>query len=156
MGCKSRFLIDLRANASRLSRGKTGFHPSGRSPRACFSGSCSSAAKMPSCGRIEANAPAHLATVPSSRGVSALAYTMVAERDNQKVTKERTSALILLANARVWASEGWQVVITDADGKQLDPAGFENWLTPVESSPLQPENSSAPEAQDASAQGQDV
>jgi hypothetical protein len=81
---------------------------------------------------------------------------MVAERDDHKVTKERTSALILLANARVWASEGWQVVITDADGKQLDPASFENWLTPVESSPLQPETSSALEAQDASAQGQDV
>src|SRR5882672_2881314 len=30
----------LRANASRLSRGKTGTHPSGRGPRACFSGSC--------------------------------------------------------------------------------------------------------------------
>ena len=85
-----------------------------------------------------------------------MAYTMVAERDDHKVTKERTSALILLANARVWASEGWQVVITDADGKQLDPAGFENWLTPVESSPLQPENSSSPKAQDASAQGHDV
>jgi len=81
---------------------------------------------------------------------------MVAERDDHKVTKERTSALILLANARVWASEGWQVVITDTDGKQLDPAGFENWLTPVESSPLQPETSSALEAQGASAQGQDV
>jgi hypothetical protein len=79
-----------------------------------------------------------------------LAYTMVAERDDHKVTKERTSALILLANARVWASEGWQVVITDADGKQLDPAGFENWLNPVESSPLQPENSSSPEEQDLS------
>src|SRR5260370_7364933 len=32
---------DLRANAPRLSRGKTGTHPSGRSSRACFSGSCS-------------------------------------------------------------------------------------------------------------------
>jgi hypothetical protein len=63
---------------------------------------------------------------------------MVAERDNQRVTKQRTSALILLANARVWASEGWQVVITDADGKALDSAGFENWLGPVEASPLQP------------------
>jgi hypothetical protein len=71
-------------------------------------------------------------------GDSALAYTMVAERDNQRVTKERTSALILLANARVWASEGWQVSITDADGKALDSAGFENWLGPIEASPLQP------------------
>ena len=77
-----------------------------------------------------------------------MAYTMVAERDNQKVTKERTSALILLANARVWASEGWQVVITDADGKQLDPAGFEQWLAPVDASPLQPVNAASPEAED--------
>jgi hypothetical protein len=90
-----------------------------------------------------------------------LAYTMVAERDNQKVTKERTSALILLANARVWASEGWQVVITDADGKQLDPAGFEQWLAPVEASPLQPVNASLeaqdlPEEQNLSAQEQNL
>lgn len=77
-----------------------------------------------------------------------MAYTMVAERDNQKVTKERTSALILLANARVWASEGWQVVITDADGKQLDPGGFEQWLAPVDASPLQPVNAASLEAQD--------
>jgi hypothetical protein len=62
---------------------------------------------------------------------------MVAERDNQRVTKERTSALILLANARVWTSEGWQVSITDSDGKALDPAGFEEWLGPLEASPLQ-------------------
>src|ERR1700716_556771 len=38
------FEHDLRANALRLSRGKTGSHPSGRGPRACFSGSCSSGA----------------------------------------------------------------------------------------------------------------
>jgi hypothetical protein len=35
------FEHDLRANASRLSRRKTGTHPSGRGPGACFSGSCS-------------------------------------------------------------------------------------------------------------------
>src|SRR5258708_24019901 len=35
------FEHDLRANAPRLSRGKTGTHLSGRSSRACFSGSCS-------------------------------------------------------------------------------------------------------------------
>ena len=79
-----------------------------------------------------------------------MAYTMVAERDNQKVTKERTSALILLANARVWASEGWQVVITDADGKELDPAGFDKWLAPADASPLQPANSSSLQEQDLS------
>ena len=45
-----------------------------------------------------------------------MAYKMVAERDDQKVIKERASALIVLANARVWESEGWQVMITDAEG----------------------------------------
>jgi len=86
--------------------------------------------------------------VPSSGEWVRWRTRMVAERDNQKVTKERTSALILLANARVWASEGWQVVITDADGKQLDPAGFEQWLAPVDASPLQPVNAASPEAED--------
>jgi hypothetical protein len=33
----------------------------------------------------------------------------------------------------VWASEGWQVTITDADGKEFDPAGFEGVL--AETSP---------------------
>lgn len=67
---------------------------------------------------------------------------MVAERDNQTVRTERSSALILLANARVWASEGWQVSITDADGNEFDPTGVEKWLTPEMSSPLQPVNAS--------------
>jgi hypothetical protein len=79
------------------------------------------------------------------QGVRALAYTMVAERDNQTVKKERSSALILLANARVWASEGWQVSITDADGKEFDPTLIENWLSPETSSPLQPLASSLPQ-----------
>jgi hypothetical protein len=55
---------------------------------------------------------------------------MVAERDDQKVIKERASGLIVLANARVWESEGWQVMITDAEGKEFDPAGFEKLLGP--------------------------
>jgi hypothetical protein len=59
-----------------------------------------------------------------------VAYTMVAERDNQKVRKERASALIALANARVWESEGWQVMITDPEGKEFDPAGLEKLLGP--------------------------
>ena len=62
--------------------------------------------------------------------LSAVAYTMVAERDNQKVRKERASALIALANARVWESEGWQVMITDPEGKEFDPAGLEKLLGP--------------------------
>ena len=62
-----------------------------------------------------------------------MAYKMVAARENQTIRNERTSALITLANARVWASEGWQVTITDAYGKEFDPAGFEGVL--AETSP---------------------
>jgi hypothetical protein len=96
----------------------------------------------------------HLRTMSPAglRGDGVLAYTMVAERNNQKVTKARTSALILLANARVWASEGWQVSITDGDGKALDSASFENWLGPIEASPLQPVNAAPLEAD----QGRDL
>jgi len=76
-----------------------------------------------------------------------VAYKMVAARENQTIRNERTSALITLANARVWASEGWQVTITDADGKEFDPAGFENVVAEVNPSllramqvPLPPEH----------------
>lgn len=57
-----------------------------------------------------------------------LTYRMVAERDGSTVRVERESPLIMVAKARVWASEGWQVVITDADGKSYDAAEFEGLL----------------------------
>ena len=63
----------------------------------------------------------------ASRG-TALAYKMIAERDNETVKIERKSSLIIVAKARVWASEGWQVVITDADGKSYAPAEFDQLL----------------------------
>lgn len=46
-----------------------------------------------------------------------MAYRMIAERDNEKYSFARESRLLIVAKARVWASEGWQVVITDKDGK---------------------------------------
>jgi septal ring-binding cell division protein DamX len=55
---------------------------------------------------------------------------MVAERDNQTFRKQRTSALIVLANARVWESEGWQVMITDPEGQAFAPAQFAESLGP--------------------------
>ena len=68
-----------------------------------------------------------------------MAYTMVAERENQTFTKQRASALIVLANARVWESEGWRVMITDDDGKEFNPAAFEELLGPGYSwSPQEP------------------
>jgi hypothetical protein len=64
---------------------------------------------------------------------------MVAERENQTIKKQRASALIMLANARVWESEGWRVMITDTDGKEFNPAAFAEFLGPGFSwSPQQP------------------
>lgn len=59
-----------------------------------------------------------------------LAYSMIAERDNETVKVERTSSLIIVAKARVWASEGWQVVITDANGKAFTPDEFDSLSGP--------------------------
>ena len=53
---------------------------------------------------------------------------MVAERDNAKYSFARESRLIIVAKARVWASEGWRVVITDKDGKAYMPAEFDQLL----------------------------
>jgi hypothetical protein len=58
-----------------------------------------------------------------------MAYTMVAERDSQKIRKQRESALIVLANAKVMEAEGWQVVITDEEGNSQPLAAFEASLT---------------------------
>ncbi len=58
-----------------------------------------------------------------------MAYTMTAERDSLKIRKQRESALIVLANAKVMENEGWQVVITDEDGKSLPLAEFEAGLS---------------------------
>ena len=57
-----------------------------------------------------------------------MAYRMVAERDGSTVSVERESLLIMVAKARIWASEGWQVVTTDADGKSYEAAEFESLL----------------------------
>jgi hypothetical protein len=57
-----------------------------------------------------------------------LSYQIVAVRENEKVSCERTSVLIAIAKARVWTSEGWQVVITDEEGRKLDPAEFKKLL----------------------------
>jgi hypothetical protein len=53
---------------------------------------------------------------------------MIAERENEKIKIERTSLLVIVAKARVWASEGWQVVITDGEGKSYAPAEFDRLL----------------------------
>jgi hypothetical protein len=53
---------------------------------------------------------------------------MVAEREGETVRSERISSLIAVAKARVWASEGWQVTITNADGKVFGQSEFDELL----------------------------
>jgi hypothetical protein len=61
-------------------------------------------------------------------GKRTLAYSMIAERENEKVRVERQSRLLIVAKARIWASEGWKVVVTDGEGKSYEPAEFEKLL----------------------------
>jgi len=61
-------------------------------------------------------------------GMKKLSYRMIAERDSEKVKVERQSSLIIVAKARVFASAGWQVVITDEEGKSYAPAEFDRLL----------------------------
>jgi len=61
---------------------------------------------------------------------------MIAARDNQTITRERSSAYIVLANARVLASEGWQVMITGGDGKEFGPSEFEDFVSAKHKTPV--------------------
>jgi hypothetical protein len=57
-----------------------------------------------------------------------MAYRMTAERDTETVKSERTSLIIAVAKAKVFASEGWEVTITTDDGKVFAPATFDTLL----------------------------
>ena len=48
-----------------------------------------------------------------------MAYRIVAERGNETVRMDRSSSLMAVAKARVWASEGWEVTIIVQDEKEL-------------------------------------
>jgi hypothetical protein len=52
-----------------------------------------------------------------------MTYRIVAERENETIRMDRTSSLIAVAKARVWASEGWEVTII---------VGGENEIAPVD------------------------
>jgi hypothetical protein len=44
-----------------------------------------------------------------------MAYRIVAERRDETVRMDRSSMLVAVAKARVWASEGWKVTIIVGD-----------------------------------------
>ena len=52
-----------------------------------------------------------------------MAYRIVAERGNETVRMDRSSSLMAVAKARVWASEGWEVTIIVRDQEVV-------WLPP--------------------------
>jgi hypothetical protein len=54
---------------------------------------------------------------------------MIAERENDSVKVERESRLLIAAKARIWASEGWNVVVTDDEGKTYQAVDFEKLLS---------------------------
>jgi hypothetical protein len=52
-------------------------------------------------------------------------YKIVAEKHGETWKAERNSLLITTAKARVLASEGWNVVVTDENGKMLSATADE-------------------------------
>ena len=52
-----------------------------------------------------------------------MAYRIVAERGNETVRMDRSSSLMAVAKARVWASEGWEVTIIVSDEEGNGSAG---------------------------------
>ena len=61
----------------------------------------------------------------SNDGSCVMSYKIVATKEDETMRWVRQSLLIAAAKARVWASEGWQVVVTDGEERTLDPADFE-------------------------------
>jgi hypothetical protein len=51
-----------------------------------------------------------------------MGYKIVAQKDDTTVRSERNSLLIAAAKARIWIEEGWDVSVTDSEGKKLDRA----------------------------------
>jgi hypothetical protein len=49
-------------------------------------------------------------------------YKIVAQKDDTTVRSERNSLLIAAAKARIWIEEGWDVSVTDSEGKKLERA----------------------------------
>jgi hypothetical protein len=61
-------------------------------------------------------------TPPRAWGDGSMAYKIVAQKDEVTVRSERNSLLIAAAKARIWAEEGWDVSVTDGEGKKLERA----------------------------------
>jgi hypothetical protein len=65
-----------------------------------------------------------------------MSYKIVATKEEETMRWVRESLLIAAAKARVWASEGWQVAVTDDEARTLDLAEFETLFEPKQVSTL--------------------
>jgi hypothetical protein len=59
-----------------------------------------------------------------------MAYQIVAQREDLTVTMKQHSILFALAKARIFASEGWSIVVTDTSGEVLYTAQHETPVLP--------------------------
>jgi len=57
-----------------------------------------------------------------------MTYRIVAERENETVMMDRSSSLIALAKAKVWASEGWEVTIIVGEENEIAPVDAQKLL----------------------------
>jgi len=74
-------------------------------------------------------ATAHLTKIgPRGETPAEVAKRIVAERDNETVMMDRSSSLIALAKARVWASEGWEVTIIVGEENDVAPVDVQKLL----------------------------
>lgn len=55
-----------------------------------------------------------------------MTYKIVARKEDTTVRSERNSLLIAAAKARIWAEEGWDVSVTDSEGRKLERAELDN------------------------------
>lgn len=56
---------------------------------------------------------------------------MIAQRQGETVESERNSRLIAFAKAKVWAGEGWDVIVIDNDGQTIAPQDFDKVMWPA-------------------------
>lgn len=59
-------------------------------------------------------------------GERPMTYKIVARKEDTTVRSERNSLLIAAAKARIWAEEGWDVSVTDSEGRKLERAELDN------------------------------
>jgi hypothetical protein len=65
-------------------------------------------------GELQSDAPKQMGRVYSV-WENHMSFEIVAERESETVRMKKNSSLIAIANARVWASEGWKVTIIVGD-----------------------------------------